>query len=143
MSTPPSQHDHIQDLRNLLQGMTLSGAHFIFWNLTRSHSLIDSSFNTVTWSRKTTEESITLSKSSLPLSTPAKKPAPTLPSTSARLNPLRRPPSTAPQSQTVAQTLCQVTIPTPSEIHPPRAGETPEGFWVIIVGQEVGVFYRW
>ncbi|KAG2752143.1 hypothetical protein P692DRAFT_201688657, partial [Suillus brevipes Sb2] len=41
------------------------------------------------------------------------------------------------------QTLCQVTIPMPSEIHPPRAGETPEGFWVIIVGQEVGVFYLW
>ncbi|KAG1843319.1 hypothetical protein F4604DRAFT_1689562 [Suillus subluteus] len=102
MSTPsssrPTQGDHIQDLHNLLQGMTLS----------------DSSFDTVTWTRKTTKEttekSITLSTS-----TPAKKPTP-----------------------------CQVTaVPKPSEIYPPRAGETPEGFWAITVGQEVGVFYHW
>ncbi|KAG1752354.1 uncharacterized protein EDB91DRAFT_1044813 [Suillus paluster] len=45
----------------------------------------------------------------------------------------------------VAQTLCQVTaaVPMPCDIHPPRANQTPEGFWVITVGQEVGVFYRW
>ncbi|KAG1834284.1 hypothetical protein DFJ58DRAFT_735855 [Suillus subalutaceus] len=108
-------------------------------------SLSDLSFNTVTWSRKTTEESITLSKSLLPQSTPAKKPLPTLPSTSARLHHPSHPPSAAtsshPQSQTVTQTPCQVTVPIHSEIHPPRASETPEGFWVIIVGQEVGVFY--
>ncbi|KAG1864921.1 hypothetical protein DFJ58DRAFT_655490 [Suillus subalutaceus] len=35
---------------------------------------------------------------------------------------------------------CQVTaVPKPSEICPPRAGETPEGFWAITIGQEVGV----
>lgn len=116
MSTPSSRGDHIQDLRNLLQGISLS----------------DSSFNTVTWSCKTTEESITLSKSLLPQSTPAKKPSPTLPSTSARLHRPSHPPSTAisshPQSQTVTQIPCQVTVPIPSEIHPPRASETPEGF---------------
>ncbi|KAG1842320.1 hypothetical protein C8R48DRAFT_552315, partial [Suillus tomentosus] len=26
---------------------------------------------------------------------------------------------------------------------PPQAGLKPEGFWVIIIGQEVGVFYCW
>ncbi|KAG1871654.1 hypothetical protein F4604DRAFT_1681459 [Suillus subluteus] len=36
----------------------------------------------------------------------------------------------------------QVTaVPKPSEVYPPQAGETPEGFWAITVGQEVGVFY--
>ncbi|KAG1888192.1 hypothetical protein F4604DRAFT_2032333, partial [Suillus subluteus] len=34
-------------------------------------------------------------------------------------------------------------VPKPSEIYPPQAGETPEGFWAITVRQEVGVFYRW
>ncbi|KAG1776950.1 hypothetical protein EV702DRAFT_970665 [Suillus placidus] len=45
----------------------------------------------------------------------------------------------------VAQTPYQVTaaVPMPSDIHPPRPDQTPEGFWVIMVGQEVGVFYRW
>jgi hypothetical protein len=147
MSTPPIQHDHIQDLHNLLQGMSLSGGCFIRLKLNTFTLIIDSSFDTVAWSRKTTEESITLSKSSLRQSTPAKKPAPTLYSASAHLNRLNHPPSTAisshPQPQTVAQTLCQVTVPMPSDIHPPQAGETPEGFWVITVGQEVGVFYRW
>ncbi|KAG1837201.1 hypothetical protein C8R48DRAFT_680364 [Suillus tomentosus] len=33
--------------------------------------------------------------------------------------------------------------PTPDEIHPPQAGLKPEGFWVIIIGKEVGVFYCW
>ncbi|KAG2157712.1 uncharacterized protein EDB93DRAFT_1062621, partial [Suillus bovinus] len=33
--------------------------------------------------------------------------------------------------------------PTPDEICPPQAGIKPKGFWAIIVGQEVGVFYCW
>ncbi|KAG1893160.1 uncharacterized protein F5891DRAFT_912917, partial [Suillus fuscotomentosus] len=34
-------------------------------------------------------------------------------------------------------------VPDPSEILPPHGGLTPEGFWVITVGQEVGIFYHW
>ncbi|KAG2335987.1 hypothetical protein BDR05DRAFT_857960, partial [Suillus weaverae] len=34
-------------------------------------------------------------------------------------------------------------VPNPEEIHPPRAGLKAEGFWVITVGQEVGIFYHW
>ncbi|KAG1743565.1 uncharacterized protein EDB91DRAFT_1247063 [Suillus paluster] len=137
MSTPssscPTRGDHIQDLHNLLQGMTLS----------------DSSFDTITWSCKTTEESIALSRSSLMPSTPAsicfvpKKKAPISPSTTARstATPSHPQPQASPM---VAQTLCQVmaAVPMPSDIHPPQADQTPEGFWVITVGQEVGVFYR-
>ncbi|KAG1884373.1 hypothetical protein F4604DRAFT_1574784 [Suillus subluteus] len=36
-----------------------------------------------------------------------------------------------------------VMIPAPNEITPPCDGLKPEGFWVITVGQEVGVFYHW
>ncbi|KAG2034070.1 hypothetical protein BDR03DRAFT_1013806 [Suillus americanus] len=133
-SSRPIQGDHIQDLRNLIQGMTLS----------------DSSFDTVTWSHKTTEESITLSTSSLPQPMPAQKPVPILPSTTARLHRPSHPPSTTmpshphPQaSQTATHMPCQITaVPKPSEVDPPWAGETPEGFWAITVGQEVGVFYH-
>ncbi|KAG2111365.1 hypothetical protein DEU56DRAFT_920062 [Suillus clintonianus] len=130
----PTQGGHIQDLHNLLQGMTLS----------------DSSFDTVTWSRKTTEESISLSRSSFTPSTSTstrsvpKNKAPIPPSTSARST--ATPSHPHPQaSSMVVQTPRQVTasIPIPSAIRPPRADQTPEGFWVITVGQEVGVFYRW
>ncbi|KAG2109132.1 hypothetical protein DEU56DRAFT_762485 [Suillus clintonianus] len=133
MSTPssgrPTQGGHIQDLHNLLQGMTLS----------------DSSFDTVTWSRKTTEESISLSRSSFTPSTSTstrsvpKNKAPIPPSTSARST--ATPSHPHPQaSSMVVQTPRQVTasIPIPSAIRPPRADQTPEGFWVITVGQEVG-----
>ncbi|KAG2136788.1 hypothetical protein BD769DRAFT_1664317 [Suillus cothurnatus] len=127
MSTPssncPTQGDHIQDLRNLLQEMSLS----------------DSSFDTITWSCKATEESITLSRSSLPQSTPA--------STCLQKN--QHPFPLPPQLTCIAQAI-HLLLPhhpasnlRPSEIHPLQADETPEGFWVITVGQEVSVFYCW
>ncbi|KAH7904825.1 hypothetical protein BJ138DRAFT_1018578, partial [Hygrophoropsis aurantiaca] len=34
-------------------------------------------------------------------------------------------------------------IPAPSEIKPPAPGLTPAGYWVITVGQEVGIFFQW
>ncbi|KAG2751853.1 hypothetical protein P692DRAFT_201686979, partial [Suillus brevipes Sb2] len=34
-------------------------------------------------------------------------------------------------------------VPKPEEIRPPQAGLRPDGFWVITVGQEVGIFYHW
>ncbi|KAG2136208.1 hypothetical protein BD769DRAFT_1385327 [Suillus cothurnatus] len=112
--------------------------------------ITDSSFDTITWSHKTTEESITLSRSSLPQSMPTSTPIP--PSTTARLHRPVHPPTATPSTpshpqpqalQTATQTPCEVTsVPKPSEIQPPRADEIPEGFWAIIVGQEVGVFYR-
>ncbi|KAG1752814.1 hypothetical protein EDB19DRAFT_1627488 [Suillus lakei] len=36
-----------------------------------------------------------------------------------------------------------VVVPAPIEIQAPCAGIDPEGFWVITVGQEVGIFYVW
>ncbi|KAG2353337.1 hypothetical protein BDR07DRAFT_1309837, partial [Suillus spraguei] len=34
-------------------------------------------------------------------------------------------------------------VPKPGDIIPPHAGLEAEGFWVITVGQEVGIFYHW
>jgi len=34
-------------------------------------------------------------------------------------------------------------IPHPDSIKQPEAGFTPEGYYVVSVGQEVGVFYHW
>ncbi|KAI6105164.1 hypothetical protein EDD16DRAFT_1710719 [Pisolithus croceorrhizus] len=33
--------------------------------------------------------------------------------------------------------------PNPSEIKPPTGGEVAEGFYIITVGQEVGIFFSW
>ncbi|KAH7917999.1 hypothetical protein BV22DRAFT_979709, partial [Leucogyrophana mollusca] len=35
------------------------------------------------------------------------------------------------------------TAPHPNSIQPPATGVRPTGYWVITVGQEVGVFYHW
>lgn len=44
---------------------------------------------------------------------------------------------------TAAGVATQALVPKPEEISTPQAGLKPEGFWVIFVGQEVGIFYRW
>ncbi|KAG1789325.1 hypothetical protein EV424DRAFT_1355794 [Suillus variegatus] len=112
--------DHIQDLQNLLDRM----------------SLADSSVGTVTWKRKTTEESITLSRTSCTQSTHN-----TIPD--GRIVPLPTTLTAQTPSHPVSIPSHVPLAPTPDEIRPPQAGLKPEGFWVIIVGQEVGVFYCW
>ncbi|KAG2049249.1 hypothetical protein BDR06DRAFT_1012349 [Suillus hirtellus] len=112
-SSNPTQGDHIQDLHTLLQGMTLS----------------DSLFDTVTWSCKTTEESITLSRSLLLQSRHSSTrsfPQKTMPIPPSTPPHMYAPPHPQPQAlQMVTQTPCQVTaVPKP-------------------IGQEVGVFYCW
>ncbi|KAG2151479.1 hypothetical protein DEU56DRAFT_908326 [Suillus clintonianus] len=34
-------------------------------------------------------------------------------------------------------------VPHPSELHAPHPGEHPDTYWVITVGQEVGIFFHW
>ncbi|KAH7904943.1 hypothetical protein BJ138DRAFT_1018415, partial [Hygrophoropsis aurantiaca] len=34
-------------------------------------------------------------------------------------------------------------VPHPDSIQLPNAGVRPTGFWAVIVGQEVGIFYHW
>ncbi|KAG2045648.1 hypothetical protein BDR06DRAFT_1015439 [Suillus hirtellus] len=47
-------------------------------------------------------------------------------------------------SPTVTQIASKVLlVPKPEEICPPQAGLKPDGFWVITVRQEVGIFYHW
>lgn len=132
-----------------------------------SYSRLDSSLDTITWTRKTVKETITLSRSSrthahaaLPgschspsqlnrttsvsesasTSVPAQDPlphiSPSLPAESHSATALPMLPAT--QSGSAAP-----AAPKPSEISAPRTGLEPEGFWVITVGQEVGIFYHW
>jgi hypothetical protein len=162
---PHSCNDHIQDLCRLLEGMALSGEyipHPRLGQVTHSSSMIDSPFETITWRRKTVEETITLSRSPhMPHSShaPASVNVPAALSTaSAGLQTRDTLPSQAlhrdssplqaPSSMTTLPPAMQfpshiIVPPKPSEIQPPRAGLEPEGFWVITVGQEVGIFYHW
>ncbi|KAG1805957.1 uncharacterized protein BJ212DRAFT_1283106, partial [Suillus subaureus] len=39
--------------------------------------------------------------------------------------------------------MLAIQVPKPSDIIPPCADLEPEGFWVVTVGQEVGIFYHW
>lgn len=34
-------------------------------------------------------------------------------------------------------------VPHPSELHAPLPGENPDAYWVVTVGQEVGIFFHW
>ncbi|EGO28856.1 hypothetical protein SERLADRAFT_406237 [Serpula lacrymans var. lacrymans S7.9] len=40
-------------------------------------------------------------------------------------------------------TLFKSNVPRPDHIQPPAKGVTPEGYYVVWVGQEVGIFYTW
>ncbi|KAG0698992.1 hypothetical protein DFH29DRAFT_763212, partial [Suillus ampliporus] len=33
--------------------------------------------------------------------------------------------------------------PIPDELHPPSAGTSAQGYYVVTVGQEVGIFFHW
>ncbi|KAG1871384.1 hypothetical protein F4604DRAFT_1926118 [Suillus subluteus] len=125
-----TRDDHVQDLQCLLEGMTLSG----------------SSLDTITWKRKTTEETITLSQSSQSHSSLGSQPTP-VPVLGHRNIPSILSASSSTQGSSVQPALQPSSyipvIPKPSEILPPCVGLTPDGFWVITVGQEVGIFYHW
>ncbi|KAG2055438.1 hypothetical protein BDR06DRAFT_882466, partial [Suillus hirtellus] len=46
-------------------------------------------------------------------------------------------------TQGTLRPILAAQVPKPSEIAPPCAGLEPEGFYVVTVGQEVGIFYHW
>ncbi|KAG2139651.1 hypothetical protein DEU56DRAFT_755426 [Suillus clintonianus] len=134
-------HDHhIQDLRGLLEGMTLS----------------DSSPDTITWSWKTVTESITLSRSHSHSHSHSHLHLHTSHLTDG--SPLRKTtsvhslsPESPPPSQTQSSIVTLPSVPDTQfpfygvviEIQAPHAGIDPEGFCVVTVGQEVGIFYIW
>ncbi|KAG0691984.1 hypothetical protein DFH29DRAFT_818484 [Suillus ampliporus] len=111
---------------------------------------LGSLLDTITWKRKTTEESITLSRSSQSHSSYSSRqtPVPVLghhnvPATLSASSPTQGSTSTATVQPAPQFPSYIPVVPKPSEILPPRVGLTPEGFWVITVGQEVGIFYHW
>ena len=41
------------------------------------------------------------------------------------------------------RTFVAPSAPAPEELKPPAVGEKPDGYYVITVGQEVGIFFHW
>ena len=41
------------------------------------------------------------------------------------------------------RTFVALPAPAPEELKPPVVGEKPDGYYVITVGQEVGIFFHW
>ncbi|KAH7904632.1 hypothetical protein BJ138DRAFT_1119232 [Hygrophoropsis aurantiaca] len=94
-----------------------------------------------------------------PTTTIASSSPPSSPSFSPSSSPSFSPPSTPAPSSTASLPLSPraasplipaprlnehvVHIPHPSQIQPPADGTQPSGFWLITVGQEVGIFYDW
>ncbi|KAG1859025.1 hypothetical protein DFJ58DRAFT_726482 [Suillus subalutaceus] len=121
--------DHIRDLCQLVESLTVSG----------------SSLDTISWKRKTVEESITLSKASHTNSLHVNQTIPNSDlSTSSHAQDHLPPSSSSSHAQhSTNVALLPMQVPKPSDITPPHAGLEPEGFWLITVGQEVGIFYHW
>ena len=141
--------DETAGLRDLLENLRLSGTF-----LPRSTHLYllrtDVPNGTITWKRKTVEEAVTIA---------------TGPDHSGNSNIHRRfqrdrtPSLTQSEAKSSASTTSSPKrrssrshrdpygsnplVPPPHKIKLPSPGDHPEGFWVITVGQEVGIFFHW
>ncbi|KAH7922361.1 hypothetical protein BV22DRAFT_1131520 [Leucogyrophana mollusca] len=130
-------------------------------SLSRSAGTGASDFDTITWMKKTTtvEETVVLSRTprqpprtenhlppNVPLAPPPAQHSPppippSLPSSAGRARISR--PSVHAVGIPVPPEQYVPYIPRPDEIALPAPGLAPEGYWVITVGQEVGIFYHW
>jgi hypothetical protein len=113
----------------------------------------DVGFDSVTYTKKTVEESITLKikDQSLPLST---TPSPILtPANSTQRSgsphfvspPTQchgRPPLHADSTLPVTTVPYDSSVPHPDELRPP-SGVKIQGYYVVTIGQEVGIFFHW
>ncbi|KAI6001443.1 hypothetical protein EDD15DRAFT_2361849 [Pisolithus albus] len=112
----------------------------------------DVTSSTVTWTCRTTEESLTISRAP-----PSTEPTPGIRSAShsptTTLAPVERvanitttrprKPKGAVKSSTKPASAYIPPIPHPSHILPPKSDVAVQGYYVITVGQEVGIFYTW
>ena len=61
--------------------------------------------------------------------------------------PLQQEPSLqpSPNNKVVAplHAFAAPSAPTPADLKPPAVGEKPDGYYVVTVGQEVGIFFHW
>ena len=108
---------------------------------------------TVTWKRKTVEETVTITTSpersgnSNARRRVQRDRAPLLTKSST---PEAKPPASTTSSQRKLLSRSHrdphgsnPLVPPPHKIKLPSPGDHPEGFWVVIVGQEVGIFFHW
>lgn len=89
---------------------------------------------TRTWTKTTTAITDTISRTTTPSSSPQKN------NSSANTSSPRTP---GPAPSTPQLRSYVPKIPHPDEIQAPEPGFSPEGFYVVSVGQEVGIFYHW
>ncbi|KAG1885330.1 uncharacterized protein F5891DRAFT_1201894 [Suillus fuscotomentosus] len=105
----------------------------------------DVSFDSVTYTKKTIEESVTFKINDQP--PPSTPPTSTItpadsfqPSESPSGSPLTHSPAdSTPPIDTVPY---DSYIPHPDELHPP-SGVKIHGYYVVTIGQEVGIFFNW
>ncbi|KAI5985266.1 hypothetical protein EDD15DRAFT_2200724 [Pisolithus albus] len=120
MSASSSNQDvPFRPLHELLAGMNIS----------------DATSNTVTWTRRTTKESVTISRAPVTQ-------APTERTASIAAT-CQQKPKQAVKSLAEPASPRIPSIPHPSCILPPKSNTAVQGYYVITVGQEVGIFYNW
>ncbi|KAI6027835.1 hypothetical protein BKA83DRAFT_4123722 [Pisolithus microcarpus] len=120
-------------------------------------NISDVTSNTVTWTRRTTEESVTISHAPLASGTEASEPSLNILWSSRLLTITQAPaepvasiaatcqqkPDRAVKSLAKPAYTHNPPIPHPSRISLPKSNTAVQGYYVITVGQEVGIFYNW
>ncbi|KAI6020397.1 hypothetical protein BKA83DRAFT_4127107 [Pisolithus microcarpus] len=122
-ASSPNQDVPFRPLHELLAEMTIS----------------DATSNTVTWTRRTTKESVMISRAPVSGGTAA---APTERAASIAAT-CEQKPNWAVKSLAEPASPRIPPIPHPSRILPLKSNTVVQGYYVITVGQEVGVFYNW
>ncbi|KAI5988438.1 hypothetical protein EDD15DRAFT_2371488 [Pisolithus albus] len=102
-------------------------------------NISDATSNTITWTRRTTEESVMLSHAPHASGTEA---APAEPVASIAAT-CQQKPDRAVKSLAKPAYTHNPPIPHPSHILLPKSDTTVHGYYVVTVGQEVGIFYNW
>ncbi|KAI6027988.1 hypothetical protein BKA83DRAFT_4123827 [Pisolithus microcarpus] len=102
-------------------------------------NISDATSNTVTWTCQTTEESVTISRAPISSGTAA-SPTKHMASIAATC---QQKPDWVVKSLAKPASAHIPPIPHPSHILLPKSNTTVQGYYVIMVGQEVGIFYNW
>ena len=153
MSAPSASQDPpFRPLHELLADMNISGKNLLFVGESTKRNLTDETSNTITWTRRTTEESVTITRAPLTSGPATSKPAsavrsslpsPAVTQAASISTPYQQKRTLTADSSKQPVPAYVAPIPHPSCILPPKRGSTVQGYYVITVGQEVGIFYTW
>ena len=153
MSAPSASQDSpFRPLHELLADMNIRGKSFLFVGEFTKRNVTDETSNTITWTCRTTEESVTITRAPPTSGQATNKPVSgiqsSLPSsavTHASSISTPRQQKRTPMAESSKKPVSAYTapIPHPSCILPPKRGTTVQDYYVITVGQEVGIFYTW